>query len=66
MKKLRLDIGEIRVLGFQVTPSEAAPHGTVMARDGFATALCPTTTNGEEPTCRRGSCHSGNPCSECP
>jgi hypothetical protein len=65
MKKLRLDIDEIRVVGFEVTPSEAARQGTVVAREDMPPSwLCPT--NNEDPTCRLGSCNSGNPCSYCP
>ena len=64
MKKLRLDIDEIRVVGFEVTSSEAARQGTVMAREDMPTGFCPT--NGEDLTCRMGSCYSGTPCSHCP
>jgi hypothetical protein len=65
MKKLRLNSDEIRVIGFEVTSSEGARQGTVMAREDMPTGfLCPT--NGEDPTCRLGSCYSGSPCSYCP
>jgi hypothetical protein len=64
MKKLRLDIDGIRVVGFEVTPSEAARQGTVLGREDLASFMCPT--NGEDPTCRLGSCYSGSPCSYCP
>jgi hypothetical protein len=65
MKKLRLNSDEIRVVGFEVTSSEGARQGTVMAREDMPTGfLCPT--NGEDPTCRLGSCYSGSPCSYCP
>mgnify|MGYP006138896221 CR=1 FL=1 len=64
MKKLRLDTDDIRVTGFEVTPVEAE-RGTVMGREDVPTGfLCPT--NGEDPTCRLGSCYSGSPCSHCP
>ena len=64
MKKLRLDSDEIRVTGFQVESEAGAAQGTVVGREALATALCPT--NGEDYTCRRGSCYSGSPCSYCP
>jgi hypothetical protein len=64
MQKLRLDIDAIRVVGFEVTPSEVTRQGTVVGREDFATLTCPT--NGEDPTCRLGSCYSGSPCSHCP
>ena len=64
MKKLRLDTDDIRVAGFEVMPADVAGEGTVMAREDMPTGFCPT--NGEDPTCRMGSCYSGSPCSHCP
>ena len=64
MKKLRLDTDDIRVTGFEVVSGGAAGQGTVMARGDMPTGFCPT--NGEDPTCRMGSCYSGTPCSHCP
>jgi hypothetical protein len=64
MKKLRLNTDEIRVVGFDVLPSDGERRGTVLGRDYAATTLCPT--NGDDPTCRLGSCNTGNPCSMCP
>ena len=65
MKKLRLDTDDIRVAGFEVMPADAARRGTVMGQEEMPTGyLCPT--NGEDPTCRLGSCYSGSPCSHCP
>lgn len=64
MKKLRLDTEDIRVAGFEVMSAGVAREGTVMAREDMPTGFCPT--NGEDPTCRMGSCYSGSPCSHCP
>jgi hypothetical protein len=64
MKKLRLKVDEISVSGFEVMPSDEARQGTVVGREALASFQCPT--NGEDPTCRLGSCYSGSPCSYCP
>ena len=64
MKKLRLNADDIRVVGFEVVSPDTAPRGTVMGKEGPPTWLC--ETNNEDPTCRLGSCNTGNPCSFCP
>ena len=68
MKKLRLDVEEIQVNGFDVLPSDEPVGGTVLGREGKGGAALFFTENTrcEQYTCWNGSCGTGNPCRLCP
>jgi hypothetical protein len=57
-------VEEISVNGFEVLPASPAAQGTVQGAEMLTGFACPT--NGEDYTCRYGSCYSGSPCSHCP
>lgn len=65
MKKLRVAIEDLQVERFEVLPRGASGKGTVVGASPSRTWLY-CETQGEDPTCRFGSCNTGEPCSYCP
>jgi len=63
MKKLRMNVDALEVEKFEVWPGSATKEGTVA---GASLTRFNCETQGEDPTCRFGTCNTGEPCSYCP
>jgi hypothetical protein len=59
VKKLRLQLDEITVDGFEVLPPATLRDGSVRGQE-YAGGLAVTTNDAD--TCVRASCPTGNPC----
>ncbi|HYH80861.1 MAG TPA: hypothetical protein VEX86_13760 [Longimicrobium sp.] len=74
MKKLNLDLDDLRVDQFAVeSMSSATRRGSVMGQgqqgteaEALITEWGCHYTDGNDVSCYLGSCYSGNPCRKCP